>query len=146
MMGRPLTFKQETADAICERLACGESLRAICRDDGFPSEATVRGWARDDVAAFAAQYARAREIGYDCMAEQILELADKSRLGRKVVRDKDGISVTEADMVDRTKLQIDVRKWLLSKMLPKRYGEKLQTEHSGSIGVTVAASRTDEDL
>ncbi len=145
-MGRLLTFKQETADAICDRLACGESLRAICRDEGFPSEATVRGWVKDDVSAFAAQYARAREIGYDCMAEQILELADKSRLGRKVVRSKNGIETTESDMVERTRLQIEARKWLLSKMLPKRYGEKLQTEHSGSIGVTVAASRTDEDL
>ena len=126
-------FNQETADAICDRIAAGESLRGICRSDGMPAESTVRLWVLDDVEKFAAQYARAREVGYDCMSEEILELADTSRIGKKTTTKATGTETTEGDMVERSRLQIEARKWLLSKMLPKRYGDKIDLNHSGRI-------------
>src|SRR4051812_2164281 len=63
-LGRPSTYTAELAATICARLATGETLRAVCRDDGMPSESTVRTWALDDREGFSAHYARAREIGY----------------------------------------------------------------------------------
>lgn len=131
MTGRPSTFTVEIADEICGRLAEGESLRAICRDSHLPSEGTVRGWVVDDREGFSAQYARARDIGLEHMADEILEISDETS--------RDTISTERGDMPDhewiaRSRLRVDARKWLLSKRLPKTYGDKVQTEHSGPDG------------
>lgn len=131
--GRPSTYTQEVADAICERLANGETLRAICRDEAMPPEATVRRWALDDVQGFAAQYARARDLGLDAMAEGLLEIADEADTVQKVGADGETMEVAfDSVAVQRNKLRVDARKWLLSKMAPKKYGDKLQ--HTGDGG------------
>jgi hypothetical protein len=127
-------FSQEKADAICARLAEGESLRAICETEGMPAESTVRAWALDNVEGFSAQYARAREIGYERHADQIIELADQSRVGVKRTTRADGaVELVEGDMVERSRLQVDARKWILAKMLPKRFGDKVDLHHSGAV-------------
>jgi len=113
--GRPSIFSEELATRICERLAAGETLRAICRDDDMPDERTVRTWARDN-EVFSPQYAKAREIGYQGMADEIIVIADAS---------------------DDARLQVDTRKWLMSKALPKIYGDKQTMEHEGNITVVV---------
>ena len=122
MTGRPSQFTQETADAICERLADGESLRAICETDGMPAESTVRSWALDDVNGFATQYARARELGYELLADEILTISDD---GRNDTYQTDNGETTNHDVIARSRLRVDSRKWMLSKMLPKVYGDKL---------------------
>lgn len=106
--GRPSIYTDELAARICERLSHGESLRSICRDDDMPDRCTVRAWALD-IPKFSAQYARAREIGWSDVAEDLLDIAD----------DPTGDAV-------RDRLRVDTRKWLLSKMLPKVYGDKTQ--------------------
>jgi hypothetical protein len=82
----------------------------------MPDERTVRRWALDDVEGFAGHYARAREIGYQGMADDLTEIANA----------KDGDPA-------RDRLRVDTRKWLLSKALPKIYGDKQQIGHSGSL-------------
>ena len=96
--GRPTDHTLELAAEICDRMAAGESLRAICKTRRMPAESTVRKWAVEDREGFYAQYARAREAQMDALAEDILELAD----------DK------SADP-NRSRLQVDTRKWLMSK-------------------------------
>lgn len=115
--GRPATFDRAVADQILERLSEGESLRSICRDEGMPSEGTVRLWATVDREGFHSQYTRAREHQMDSLAEDILEISD----------DKD------AD-AQRSRLQVDTRKWLMSKIAPKRFGDKVSMEHTGKNG------------
>lgn len=134
-MGGRSIYTQELADKLCDRLAAGESLNAICGDEDMPAESTVRGWVIDDVQGFGAKYARAREIGYDVMAESILKIADEANIGQKSVSKATGLEITEGDNVDRSRLQIDARKWLLSKMLPKKYGDRQHIEHSGKLGL-----------
>lgn len=106
--GRPSKFTKELAARICQRLAAGETLLAICRDPDMPSDATVRGWALSDSHGFFAEYARAREIGYLRMADEIGEIAD----------DKAGDA-------NRDRLRVDTRKWLLAKCLPKVFGDRV---------------------
>lgn len=106
--GRPTLCTPDLAERICERLASGASLRAICEADDMPAENTVRGWARDKENPFYAQYTRAREIGYHRMADDVVEIAD-DKLGDP----------------SRDRLRFDARRWLLSKALPKIYGDKL---------------------
>lgn len=119
--GRPSIFSEKLADRICERLAAGETLRAICRDEGMPSEPTVRRWALEDFNGFSAQYTRSREIGYACMADEVLEIADGGT--GDVIRDR---------------LRFDARRWLLSKALPKVFGDKVAVTGAdgGPLAVT----------
>jgi hypothetical protein len=141
--GRPLTYTPEVAALICERLAEGESLRAICRDAGMPPESTVRGWVLDNVQDFAAQYARARDIGLDAMAEEILEIADTPVEGVRREEGNDGYREIREDMLGHRRLQVDTRKWLLSKMAPKRYGDRTAMELTGANGGPVQISDAD---
>lgn len=138
MAGRPSTYTPEIAAEICRRLAAGESLRAICSDqDGvFPAESTVRLWATDDVQGFAAQYARARDVGLDCKADELLAVASTPVVATKEVsKPLTGTEITTGDAVDRSKLHVDALKWYLSKLAPKRYGDKIAIEHSGNVSI-----------
>lgn len=117
--GRPRVYRRKTADAICELLAAGKSLSAICRATGMPSRPTVLAWARDDFDGFFDRYTRAREIGLDVMAEQLLEISD----GKPNAK------------ADRDRLRVDTRKWYLSKLAPKRFGDRI--EHSGGISLSL---------
>lgn len=127
--GRPSKFTKELASRICERLAAGETLRAVCRDEGMPEERTVRRWATDN-KTFSPQYAKAREIGYQSMADEILEIADETAFD--TTKNQAGNDVADTEWISRSRLRVDTRKWLLSKALPKIYGDKI--EHSGPGG------------
>jgi hypothetical protein len=118
MRGRPTQYTSSIALEICDRLAGGESLRAICKCPDMPAESTVRKWAVDDRSGFFAQYTRARAAQMDAFVEDIIEIADD----------------TSTD-VNRSRLQIDARKWLMSKIAPKRFGN--QTSPERSEGVTL---------
>lgn len=139
-----MAFDQAKADMICERLAEGESLRAICRDDGMPAESTVRLWALSDEHGFSAQYTRARELGYHALADEIIHISNTTEIGVKTKVDEDGKrEVVEGDMIEHRRLKVDSRKWYLSKMLPKIYGDKLDLNHSGTIRTAKELSEDD---
>lgn len=122
--GRPSKFTKELASRICQRLADGETLRAVCRDDGMPTPSTVLNWTNSkSTGAFSEQYAKAREIGYRHMADELVEIADDGR--NDTYQDEDGNVRVNTDVVARSRLRVDTRKWLLSKALPKIYGDKL---------------------
>jgi hypothetical protein len=130
-MGRPSTFTQEVADAICERIAAGESLRLIVLDEGMPDERTVYRWLDRD-EAFRQQYARAREAQADAMVEDILEICDDARNDWMERRgEEDAGWVANGEHIQRSKLRVDARKWLMSKLAPKKYGDKLDLNHGG---------------
>lgn len=143
--GRPTDYSSKVAEAICLRLAEGESLRTICRDEAMPDKSTVLRWvARHD--AFRDQYAKAKLEGAEALAEEIFDIADDASNDWMERLDSEGQGVgwqLNGDHVRRSQLRIDVRKWYLSKIMPKKYGEKVQTEHSGSLNLT---NVSDEEL
>ena len=126
------------ADIICERLADGESLRAICRDDSMPSQPTIFKWLGQQ-EQFSKQYARAREAQADAMADDILAISDDGLNDTYI--DEHGNKRTDQDVIGRSRLRVDARKWLASKMAPKKYGEKISTEHSGPDGGAIKIDR-----
>ncbi len=125
--GRKTSFNAAIAREICEKLASGRTLRDVCRDESMPAESTVRAWALDDVQGFSAQYARAREIGYYAMADELLEIADDGRNDWLLSLDDEGNETYKlnGEHVQRSRLRVDARKWALSKALPKVFGDKL---------------------
>lgn len=131
--GRPTSYTVEVAAEICARLAEGKSLREVCRADDMPAESTVRLWALEDREGFSAQYARAREIGYQSMADELMEIADDGRNDwqLRMGEDGEGIPVLNSEHVQRSRLRVDTRKWMLSKVLPKLYGDKVEHKVGG---------------
>lgn len=129
-MGRPSTYGPEIADLICVRLAEGQTLREICRDEAMPGLSTVFRWLGDH-EAFRDQYARAREAQADAWADEIIEIADD---GTNDWVERDGREAVNGDHIQRSKLRVDARKWLMSKAAPKKYGDKVALEHAGKDG------------
>lgn len=133
-MGRPSTYSEVIADAICDEIAIGRSVLQICEDKDFPGERTVYRWLEQH-EEFRQKYARAREFQAEHYAAQIVALADTPVEARKVVIKPDGSEeITIGDAVERTKVQIDARKWYAARLNPKKYGDKVQNEHSGPDG------------
>lgn len=128
-MGRPSEFTQETADQICTRLVGGESLLAICRDEAMPGASTVFQWLKAH-PEFAESYARARDIHAELKFDEIQEIADD---GKRDYTATEAGAVVDHDHIARSRLRVDTLKWRLARMAPKKYGDRLHTEHSGSL-------------
>ncbi|EPT8939230.1 DNA packaging protein [Cronobacter dublinensis] len=130
--GRPSDYTEELAEIICLRLAEGESLRSVCRDEGMPSKQAVLRWlARKE--SFRAQYVRAKEEGAEAIAEELFDIADDGSNDWMEKLDKDGEAIgyqLNGEHVQRSKLRIDTRKWYLSKIMPKKYGDRIQHDQS----------------
>lgn len=134
------TYDPDVARVICEHLSEGIPLRQICRENaGFPAWRTVYDWMGRD-PELAASIARARDIGYDAIAEECLLIADTVQFGQKQVMTDEGTATTIEDMLGHRKLQIETRLRLLAKFHPTKYGDKL-----GLHGVEGAASIKTED-
>lgn len=116
-----MAFDQAKADRICAMLAEGKSLRAAAKENGIAAS-TVLDWTQAN-AAFGEQYVRARQIGYQLLADELIEIADDS--SGDVIETEDGPKAN-AEFTARSRLRLDTRKWMLSKMLPKVYGDKLE--------------------
>ena len=122
--GRPSKYSSAVAQEICEGLAEGVPLREICRRDHMPEWRTVYDWMGRDETLSAA-IARARDIGYDKMAEECLAIADTPVEGRKIVETDDGkVMYTREDMLGHRRLQVETRLKLLAKFNPKKYGDR----------------------
>ena len=122
-MARPSEFTQETADIICERIADGESLRSICRDDAMPACSAVFRWLSLH-KGFEEQYVRAREAQADALFDEILTISDDGF--NDTYTDQDGNVRTNQDVIARSRLRVDARKWMAGKLRPKKYGDKLE--------------------
>lgn len=130
-------FSEDVFADTLERIACGEAVSKICGEPGYPSRKTFYSWVlrnddlreRYEVALVARHYA---------LADETLEIADQP------VGSLDS-GATDTGAVQKQRLQVDTRKWLLSKMVPKKYGDKLQQEVTGANGGPVAMAVLDTE-
>ena len=122
-IGRPSGYSVDVADTICQEIMTGKSLRTICAQEDMPGASTVYSWLREH-PEFQEAYARAREIQADVLADEIVEIAD-----------------TEPD-AQVARNRIDARKWLASKLRPKKYGDHLKLDHTveSNPGIQVTLS------
>ena len=126
MAERPTGFSEALAAEICRRLADGELLGDICRPTRMPSRDTVRRWQGEN-SPFRDRYAVARDQQADALTEEAIQIARNA----------------DADTVAVCRLQIDTIKWLIAKIAPRRYGEKvvLDTVVKASIGDAIEKGR-----
>ncbi len=139
--GRPTTYSKEITTKLCGMLSDGQSLRTACKAEDMPALSTIFLWLRDH-PEFSEQYALAKEECADALVEDMLDIADNQvsqpvlvdgvplKINGEVVKAVDGPSVNHA------RLRVDTRKWAASKLKPKKYGERITQEHTGSVGLT----------
>lgn len=129
-------FSQRIFDRICERIADGESLRSICDDKDMPHKTNVFRWLADEENDHLRdQYARARDAQADALFDDILEIADDARNDWMERKNGDGVPIgwqENGEAIRRSQLRIEARKWMAGKMRPKKYGDKLDVEHSAT--------------
>jgi hypothetical protein len=119
----------------------------MCRDEDMPSRMTVHEWVTNNVEGFADRYTRARDIGLDEIADELIEISDEAET--RIVSGPDGeTSLTlDATGVARNRLRTDTRKWYLSKLASKKYGDKQQVDLTGKVTLAdlIAASHKPAD-
>ena len=138
-MARPSIRTDEMIESIVNRISEGESLRSICRDDENPTIGTFLKWCSDD-EKLSQQYARAMQIRAECVFEEMEEIADDAQNDYMDKINADGSvgdRVLDTEHVQRSKLRIDTRKWILSRMNPKKYGDKQEITAVGDAVVVV---------
>lgn len=133
--GRPSDYNSDVTSAICVRLGLGESLREICRDEAMPDKSTVMRWLATH-QEFRDQYASAREAQADYYAEEIIEISDDGTNDWMERKRSDGSAeeVENKEVLNRSRLRVDTRKWLMARMAPKKYGDKITQEVTGADG------------
>lgn len=129
-MARPSDYTQELADEICSQLSDGISLRTVCLADDMPNKSTVFRWLRTN-EEFRDQYEIAKAECADAYADEIIDIADDGSNDYMTRKNSDGseYEVVNSEHIQRSRLRVDARKWVASKLKPKKYGDK--TTHSG---------------
>ena len=144
-MARPTDYTPELAARICRELAEGRSLRSICEEAGMPHRSTVYDWLDAGAHGFPDQYARARTRQAETMLDEIIEIADYTANDDTQT---DYGPIPNHEWITRSKVRIDARKWAMSKLAPKKYGDSKQLDiTSGGQRVTgfTIVDYTDED-
>lgn len=131
--------REKITALVCAQIAEGKSLRSILdHDDKLPSVRTFLDW-MGEAPALATQYAQARGVGYQLLADEIVAIADEN-----YTTTEDGKRERLSnEAIARNRLRVDTRKWMLSKMLPKMYGDKVTTEHTGKGGGPIQLAAVD---
>lgn len=119
--GRPSLYTEEIAEALVEWISQGKTLRSFCRQPGMPSRSTIDSWRRDR-PDFSGRVARARDDGFEELAEQCIEIADDG--ANDTYTDEEGRQRTDHDVLGRSRLRVDTRLKLLACWDPRRYGNK----------------------
>jgi hypothetical protein len=138
-VGRPSKFDQKTFDVICEKVSTGMTLNEVCRMKGMPLAVTVRAWVmHNKPPGIYTQYARAKELQLEAMADEMQEIADHAR-NDWMTRNFRGVTsvVPNREVIDRSKLRVETRKWLLSKLARGRFGEPREGKPEGDEGAVI---------
>lgn len=140
--GRPTKFTNALSEKICFRLAEGESLLSICKSPDMPHRSTIMRWLLSDspvYKSFCDNYAKAREIQYQCMADEIMDIADDGTNDYMLRHDGENEAyVVNGEAVARSRIRVDTRKWFMSKVLPKFYDKREESKSTDSIAESLS--------
>lgn len=132
------TYTDAIAEKICSLLESGWTLNRICKEvEGMPNASTVRNWVRK-IPEFAEQYALARKSQLEYIADEILDLSDDD--SEDVLLGKPNSAA-----VNRHRLMVDTRKFLLVHLMPEKYGQLVKNEISGPNGGPVPTEPIDKE-
>jgi len=137
-MGKPTKYSEAICDEICDLIATSnKSMATICREVGI-SYRTHLYWLREH-EDYLRKYARAKQDQADYLAEEILSISDDE--ANDFVEGEYG-KVGNNAAIQRSKLKVDSRKWIASKLKPKKYGDKVENEITGELKVVAKFGST----
>ena len=130
----PKALTKELIDRICTRLIDGESLRKICADDDMPHKSTFLLWTSKSgqgeiYTILADQYARARQLQAESLGDDLIDLSDEAN----------------QQTANAIRVRVDTRKWVMAKQMPKKYGDKMEVDHSGGVNMVVESVKKPKD-
>lgn len=111
--------KSKIVNAICKEISEGKTLRSQIKKNKI-SSSTFFNWIDADENK-SKHYARALELRAELMAEELINISDSTK--DDIIIDDDGKKVVNHNVIQRDRLRVDTRKWLMSKMMPKKYGD-----------------------
>jgi hypothetical protein len=129
----PVRDMAALCDGVLSGMKNGMSTTKSCEAAGLPFSTFLDQV--DKSSELAERYTHARAVLLERMADEIVHISDTPVMGTKSVSKATGLEITEGDMTDHRRLQVESRKWLLARLMPKKYGEKQQVEHSGSVDI-----------
>jgi hypothetical protein len=131
-----IPYTEEIEELILGELMSGRTLTDICRDPEMPHVRSVQNWLAKDRDGFAARCRRAREIGCEIMADEMVDIADDRSNDWIVRHNKDGTTeaILDPERVNRARERIKTRRWRLSKILPRVYGDRLDLSARSDTG------------
>lgn len=130
-----MAYTEERKEKVFEKIITeiadvGTPLRTILKRAGMPSSSTFFIWLDDE--SFSKRYARAKEVQAEALADEILEIADDGTNDyMTIVKGDMEYNVENREVTSRSRLRVDTRKWVLSKILPKKYGDKIDVTSNG---------------
>jgi len=128
---------EEVFTKICEQIETGRSLRSVLKEDeNMPSSSTFFIWLKEDKEK-SKRYELATDLRTDILFDEIIDIAYNTEEGTTTKETERGVEITTGDMLGHRRLKIDALKWSLSKLNPKKYGDKIQTEHSGEVTTNI---------
>ena len=130
-MGRPTKRTPEVVERILDGLSKGRTLTSICDDENMPHVQAFYDWKEKD-EELSIRFARAREKGYDAIADECLRIADFSALDT-LINEKTGNPCLDSEWVARSRLRVETRLKLLAKWSPKKYGDKIEVDNKVTI-------------
>jgi len=122
---RYLLYSPELADRVCELMIEDVSLRKICKMSGMPSRRVIFNWLKEN-EEFRGKYEIARLMQVEYWAHEIIEIADDTS-GDFIINEH-GERVVDHENINRARLKVDARKWLMSKLHPHRYGDRVTAD------------------
>ena len=142
--------KDNIFEYVCQEIEKGRALRNVLKDENMPSTSTFYQWLDNDEVK-AKQYARATEVRADIIFDDILAIADENTNDTSI--NENGIEVVNNDVIQRSRLRIDARKWVLSKLNPKKFGDKTDITSGGEkitnapqeVKITIVTNEDESD-
>lgn len=147
--GRPSKYTPELGDKICEKLAEGKSMRYISRLKSMPSCSTMFKWIRE-IPEFSQQYDTAKQETHNAWFEEITDIPD-NQVGNPLLNDEgepildeagNPVMTVDAAAIQHARLRVDSRKWALSKLMPKKYGDRVTQD----LNINNYSEMSDDDL
>jgi hypothetical protein len=143
--GRPSNYSFELAQEICDKVASSSyGIKKLCRlNEHWPHPDTIYQWLMKH-KEFADLYAQAKRSQIEVLVDELVEIADDSTHDEAF--DHRGEIIPNNEFINRSRVRIDTRKWLASKLIPRVYGDKITQEHTGAEGGAIKVENQEMDL
>lgn len=123
--------KENIFKTIFDLIESGKSLRFALKEVNLSSKSFYEWLELDDEKV--KQYARVTELRAEALLDEMFEIVDET--SKDTITTNKGFDIPDTEWIQRSRLRYDARKWLIGKLNPKKYGDKIQQEHSGEVNI-----------